>query len=320
MYGLHTVWHLLVPELLQDQLKQYQEIHIGDYLTSSNTPGRAMKATKDGYIIGRALENWKASDGKETILVFTQLGYYSLPLLTLNESGNVLIDSSLTATDSAAIATTSAVLSDYTATSSASTKDLFASTNVSDMAKLVSSLSTRLTNVEGDVQLLKSTQLVASSSANISSGTATLTNLSVLKNTILADTVVNGKLNIGIINIDNLSGSIDAVGPLKIQQYALGTIELQGDSLEIDKNGNISIKTGKIAGNESFRGSIVLKAGQNQIKVSSPSVWDKIPVSITVTPSYNTSIWITDKSTSGFSINVDRPSIVDQPIDWLAIW
>ena len=34
-------------------------INIGDFLTSSNEPGRAMKATKAGYTIGKALQSWK---------------------------------------------------------------------------------------------------------------------------------------------------------------------------------------------------------------------------------------------------------------------
>src|SRR3990167_10920975 len=35
-------------------------INIGDFLTSSNEPGRAMKAVKAGYTIGKALQAWRA--------------------------------------------------------------------------------------------------------------------------------------------------------------------------------------------------------------------------------------------------------------------
>jgi hypothetical protein len=48
------------------------EIHIGDPLTSSHTPGYAMKATKPGRIIGYALEDASATG---TITVFVHAGY-----------------------------------------------------------------------------------------------------------------------------------------------------------------------------------------------------------------------------------------------------
>src|SRR3989338_10624008 len=36
-------------------------IEIGDFLTSSTKPGLAMKATKAGYTVGKALENWSCA-------------------------------------------------------------------------------------------------------------------------------------------------------------------------------------------------------------------------------------------------------------------
>ncbi len=319
-YGDHTYPVALSGRVLVIVDPNSEEIHIGDYLTSSSTPGRAMKATKDGYIVGRALENWKASDGKETILVFTQLGYYSAPLLTLNESGNILIDSSLTATDSAAIATTSAVLSDSTSTSSASTKDLFNSTSMSDITKLISSLSTQIRSIEGDVQLLKSTQLVASSSASLSSGTATLTNLSVLKNTILGDTVLNGKLNIGILTIDNMNNSIDAVGTLKLQALALDSIQFEGGSIEMDKEGNLKINKGVVVGNDQMRGSVTLTANHNAVNIVPTTPWSSPPKSIIITPSFITSSAVVKLETTGATVEVGQTSSQNQTIYWLAIW
>jgi len=49
-------------------------IEVGDYLTSSNKPGVAKKATKPGTIIGKALEDFDGEQGK--ILVFINLGWY----------------------------------------------------------------------------------------------------------------------------------------------------------------------------------------------------------------------------------------------------
>jgi hypothetical protein len=47
-------------------------IAAGDYLTSSSVAGYARKATPDDIAIGKALENWHPSLGKQTILVMVQ--------------------------------------------------------------------------------------------------------------------------------------------------------------------------------------------------------------------------------------------------------
>ncbi|GEM_PF-6062712 len=55
-------------------------IEVGDFLTSSTKPGFAMKATRPGYVVGRALENWtplrQGFGGASRIEAFIQLTYY----------------------------------------------------------------------------------------------------------------------------------------------------------------------------------------------------------------------------------------------------
>ena len=60
------------------------EIKIGDYLTSSSTKGHAMKATKAGYTIGRALDVLDKETG--TILCLIEPGWYN-PSSSGNTSG-----------------------------------------------------------------------------------------------------------------------------------------------------------------------------------------------------------------------------------------
>ncbi len=50
-------------------------IETGDFLTSSSKPGLAEKATKPGYVVGRALESWQPG-GADRIEAFLQLTYY----------------------------------------------------------------------------------------------------------------------------------------------------------------------------------------------------------------------------------------------------
>ncbi len=53
-----------------------QSIAPGDYLTSSNEPGKAMKATAAGPVIGKALQAWAPDSQKERILMFVSNTYY----------------------------------------------------------------------------------------------------------------------------------------------------------------------------------------------------------------------------------------------------
>ncbi len=60
-------------------VKVYDEsgpIKAGDYLTSSTTPGHAMKATRPGVIIGQALEDYNP-EGNGTVLMFIKNGFYN---------------------------------------------------------------------------------------------------------------------------------------------------------------------------------------------------------------------------------------------------
>ncbi|MEK7591929.1 MAG: hypothetical protein AAB508_00880, partial [Patescibacteria group bacterium] len=63
-------------------------IEVGDFLTSSDTQGLAKKATRSGYVVGRALESWKSCAnqapesgahqgcGAPAIEAFISLSYY----------------------------------------------------------------------------------------------------------------------------------------------------------------------------------------------------------------------------------------------------
>jgi Concanavalin A-like lectin/glucanases superfamily len=67
------------------------QIAAGDYLTASFEPGKAMKATESGRVIGMALENWTPESGKDRILVFVNPMFYETPMnLTLSDGGSLL--------------------------------------------------------------------------------------------------------------------------------------------------------------------------------------------------------------------------------------
>lgn len=53
-----------------------QDIKKGDYLTASDQAGRATKATASGQTLGRALEDWTPTNGKDSVLMFVNLSYF----------------------------------------------------------------------------------------------------------------------------------------------------------------------------------------------------------------------------------------------------
>lgn len=73
-----------------------------------------------------------------------------------------------------------------------------------------------------------------------------------------------------------------------------------------------------IIGNENTRGTVPIKPSDTTVTVV--STWEVIPTSITVTPSYNTNIWVSDRSKSGFTINLSQTPISEESVDWFAIW
>ncbi|HOX96669.1 MAG TPA: site-specific integrase [Candidatus Woesebacteria bacterium] len=56
-------------------------IKYGDYLTSSNEPGKAKKATIGEKTIGTALESWSPGNGKDTVLILVGTGGFLTPAI-----------------------------------------------------------------------------------------------------------------------------------------------------------------------------------------------------------------------------------------------
>lgn len=66
----------------------------GDPLTSSSTPGVAMKATKSGAIVGKALQSYDGS-GVGKIIAFVSVGWYVEPIQTNGEGQVTSLEGSL---------------------------------------------------------------------------------------------------------------------------------------------------------------------------------------------------------------------------------
>ncbi len=237
-----------------------EPIKAGDLLTSSETPGAAQKATKDGYIIGKALEDWQPENGQEKILIL------------LNQSVSL--------------------------------------NNLLAKEASTSELETRLAQIE--------LALTTNTNQQDEADKFLVEELTVLSRAILPETTIVGQLTIGNLQINDNESSINATGKLKLQPLALDGIEFVGNSIKMDKNGNLYIKEGVIAGNDKIRDSIKIPAGQNQIVVERN--WDKPPAVIITTASFQTTVWVTEKSEKGFVINLSPAPTEPATVDWLAIW
>ena len=142
--------------------------------------------------------------------------------------------------------------------------------------------------------------------------------LSVLGNALLAETTITGGLNIGLIQIDSTENSIDAIGTLKIQPMALGSVEIMNGKVVITEEGNFEIAEGVVKGNDNFRGTGVLLAGETSFRIE--MAWEETPITVTVTPSYVTAIAVKDIDETGFTVEVADPPLTDEEVYWVALW
>ncbi|MGB6881808.1 MAG: hypothetical protein WBD86_00705 [Microgenomates group bacterium] len=308
-----------------------KDIKEGDAVTSFED-GKAVKAVRAGTILGRALENWSPETGRDKIKVYVDPSWYD-PGVYLTDTGDFSIEK-VPGTEKFAVQNTkedspverigvfSETIIGNLKAGSIEVQELklgnqtFSADTSADFEHEIASMSARINNLETELLLLNSSSLTTEIPEATSS--SLLTSLTVLGDSVLGDTVINGKLNVGILSFDNLTGSIDAIGPLKLQSLALGSIELAGGSIEIDQSGNLDIKKGVVLGNEKFRGNAILTAGETFVQVEKE--WEETPTSITITPSYNTVVWVTEKSDKGFIVHVNKAPTEDQALDWLAIW
>lgn len=168
--------------------------------------------------------------------------------------------------------------------------------------------------------------------------TATLDRLTVTDQTNLGSTAVAGPLTVGATLIEeegaisgmgcsegsdpsiSVGGSDPSCTALKIQPLTLGNVEFLSGKLLLTKSGDLQINSGQIAGNSSFRGSVVMPPGKGSIRVSPPETWETAPATVNLTPTWNTNVWIKDLSESGFTVNVSQPPAENSRLFWLAIW
>jgi len=187
--------------------------------------------------------------------------------------------------------------------------------------EVINELVSRVDSLETEMLLLNSSLDLASPTEATDS--SFLTSLTVLGDSVLGDTVINGRLDVGILSFDNQQATIDAIGVLKIQPLALGNIEFMGGSVTMDVSGNmvvneITAKKYKVSGNSA--GSDYIESGQTSVWIETDTVGSNSLIFIATTTVTDSPLSVTEKSPdSGFRAEIEKSTDKDIHFDWWII-
>ncbi len=189
-----------------------------------------------------------------------------------------------------------------------------------DLAQITNQLSV----LQSDFDTLVKTSLTATTSGILANFSDVKTSsLSVLGDTVLADTVINGKLNVGAMTFDNVEQSINAAGVLKIQSLALGNIEFQGGLVTIDTTGNVVVNSitsqkYKVAG--ASAGQATLPANTTEIIIASSMVTPDSLIFVTPKKALSYPMAVVEKTDGvGFKVAVSQSEAHDIDFDWFIV-
>jgi len=312
-------------------------IEIGDELTSSTKLGYARKANPGESTVGVALEKFSEQEGtiqvmisrknksltvekvedqiaqriaemniKDQVdkLVADAVNSYNLQnnlkLLTIDASGNMVLGSD---------PSTVVVAKDNLET----TKDL--ANKIKTLEEKVLLLEAQFALGVGDtapnLPKLENVFTITDKDISVDSNLVAFKDFNVLGKTTLSDLVVTGKITTGLL-------VIDGVGENGVSLSALSGDMVLQNLVTITSKGDVELKEGVIAGNSSFREVVVVSGETTEVVIN--RTWDKAPTTVTVTPSYETTIWVENVTKDGFNIKLGTAPTTEQKLYWLAVW
>jgi hypothetical protein len=324
-------------------------INSGDMLTSSDIPGVAMKSTRAGSIIGRALQSFSGDTGEIMVVItpswhdpntyITASGNLSSTDDILNEAVNRSItefNAQQDTTDEEE--TVYDLLSDeeYVTTKAKveTTADKVAALDqkIADLA----SASALMTDLVNSVASMSASPIADFESFGFTGDSATLSGtLNVLGRTTLSDLGVTGNITAGIISLNGIDGELNTIGgPLKLQSFGTDGIDILSGKIIIDTQGNM-ISQGTIAAKEvkakkftvdtspvsttsatltASAGTVTVEAGETSIDVSTTALGTKSL--IFATPDRAVAVGTKKKDADTFTITLGTAQGVDVKINW----
>jgi DNA-binding transcriptional MerR regulator len=146
--------------------------------------------------------------------------------------------------------------------------------------------------------------------------------------------IMAGKLRIETNGDVTIAGNLDVAGTISSQSLTvketgdsgfgklISVVDAQGAEVaSIDASGSASFKdilVGRVSGTSDVREAIDIAPGAVSVVISKS--WASPPSSVVVTPTYNTSVWVTDITQNGFTINVGTATESAQKLYWWAVW
>jgi hypothetical protein len=242
-------------------------IHKGDYLTTSSVAGVAMKATKPGQAIGKALEDY-SGDGTGNILVFVNVSFADpkkqLANIITDDNGNIAISNisstSVTLPENLQIGTkevggtlNNALLAISDSITTHENKLNTLQTDVLGLATDSAKLNTRLATLEASAssQIAQASDRVASTAADVVSLNKKVDDIiSSLSAMPVMPVNVSSAADLGLgenvqLSTATVSGNLNVLGKATVNDLgvtgnvSLGLLKING----LDDNGNASINT-----------------------------------------------------------------------------
>ena len=259
-----------------------EPIEVGDFLTSSSKPGYAIKATKAGYTVGKALENWNASTGSapSAIDVFVNIGYFMGPMTADGyfdtglkiKVADIKIDPDPIATDSASLS----------------------------LREQIASISAQLAVLSTQYSVLSTPEHFSLSSENWSYATESGKLISILPVQV-PELTVTGKLQVGLLTFDDMEASLSSL---------TGEITIKGD---------LAI-TGKIRILGDSIGQAIMASGSASLTIETAAISSQSAVFVTPNIILDSPLSVT-QSSPGASFKVEIPHSLDRdlPFKWWVV-
>ncbi|MFH1129111.1 MAG: hypothetical protein V1686_00015 [Patescibacteria group bacterium] len=252
-------------------------IKVGDYLTSSTTPGVAMKATKPGTVIGKALEAFSNNSDNSSIvtgqiLVFVNLTWY--------DGGFTQILSEITDITNAPLDKRILTIDDL------GNVGINATASISDDLYVGKKLYVDGMDIKDEIEKIK-----LSLNSQGTTGAIVTTSNPILPNSELMASVFQGLKNAGIEIVN---------GIVKIAQLMVKT-------LVVEKNADQT---------QSSIGEGVIKAKDTSVTIESNQVLPSSKIFVTFRTDYGSRWWIGYQEKGRFIVNIAEPLLDDIKFDW----
>jgi hypothetical protein len=192
----------------------------------------------------------------------------------------------------------------------------------------IATLSAQLAMLTSELNTLKSDVLGINSEespASTQSGSPFLRETGSMPSELLPDTAtLSGVLLFGEKSIYDSTASTSALPVITnaINDFALFTdsgIHFVNKLVTIDLNGNIILKNGVLVGNNQMRGIETVPQGETTIVVERN--WATPPYAVTVTPQFDSYVWVENINPGGFTVRVKSPPTSgNNQFTWIAMW